>query len=82
MLQQHDKQKENKCFHRKFDDMSRLYACDEPIKTATLTLKAHAGPDNLDWLVFDKYGWPKEFKNNGKFKACPRLGVPKQLAFL
>ena len=41
--------------------MSRLYACEELIKTATLTLKTYAGPDNLDWLVFDKFGWPGGF---------------------
>ena len=41
--------------------MSRLYVCEELIKTATLTLKTYAGPDNLDWLVFDKFGWPGGF---------------------
>ena len=78
----YSKQKEIKAFKRRYDDLSRLLACADPLKTATLTLKTHAGPEHLDWLVFDKYGWPDDFQNNGKVKVCPYKGAPRQIAYL
>ena len=53
LLEDHKKQEDATKYNRSFDLMSRLYVCEDPVKVATLTLKAHTEKDNFDWIVYD-----------------------------
>ena len=69
MLEDHKKQEDATKFKRAFDIMSRSFVCEDPIKVATLTLKAHTERDNFDWVVYDGYAWQGIVGSGENFKA-------------
>ena len=58
MFKDHKKQEESTKYNREFDTVSRILVCEDPVRVAALTLKAHAEDDNFDWVVYDRCGWP------------------------